>query len=63
MANVTVHNKTTQLVTIAVLDPKGKPTERKLQPYEKTEPIPEAKIGEYTRRMAALGHVRIRPVA
>lgn len=62
MANVTIHNKTPRLVAIALLDAKGKPVERKLQPHEQTEPLPATQVGAYTNRLAVQGKVRIRPV-
>lgn len=60
MANVTIHNKTPRLVAIALLDAKGTPVERKLQPHEQTEPLSEATVGAYTRGLAKAGTVRIR---
>lgn len=62
MASKRIHNKRRQRLTIAVLDAAGKPQSRVLKPHEQTEPIPEEKIGAYTHRLAALGHVRIRNV-
>jgi hypothetical protein len=57
-----IHNKRRQRLAISILDANGKPQERVLKPHEKTEPIPENKIGAYTHSLAQKGHVRIRNV-
>ncbi len=57
-----IHNKRRQRLTVSILDDSGKPQERVLKPNEKTEAIPEEKIGAWTHRLAAQGHVKIRNV-
>lgn len=61
MANRVIHNKRPQRLVIALLDDEGKLVERALQPFEKTEPIPEDRIAPYTHRLAGLKKIRIRP--
>lgn len=61
MANVHIHNKRSQKMMVSILDSEGKPTKRTLKPREKTEPIPESRVGAYTHKLVRLGHVRLRP--
>ena len=60
MANKHIHNKRGQSLTISILDGDGKPQERILKPHEKTEAIPESRIGAWTQRLAQQGHLKIR---
>ena len=58
--NVIIANKLGQRLPVSVLDDTGKPTEVAIPPHGTHGPIPESKVGAYTRKLARLGHVKIR---
>ena len=55
-----IHNKRPQRVVIALLDDNGNPISRRLNAHQRTEPIPEDKIGAYTCKLAQTGRLKIR---
>lgn len=60
MANVIVHNKLSQTLRIGVKDDQGDTQEVVLFPFAKSAAIDEAKLTDYTKGLAAQGHVKIR---
>ena len=58
---VVIHNKLPQLLTASVRNESGAVVELKLAANAASAPVADSRLTEHTRRLAELGHVRIRP--
>ncbi len=66
MSNVVIANKLPQVVEVSLESPGGGVVGVKLEPYAKLpnaarpQPVAESSVTDYTRGLAAQGHIRIR---
>ena len=60
MANVNIHNKLPQTLSVGIKDGSGTLQEVKIPPNGIHGPVDENDVGTYTNQLAKLGHVRIR---
>ena len=60
MAQVVIHNKRAQSIEAAVKDTNGKIVAVRLGPHEKSSPVDQASLTDYTWGLERRGHVKIR---